>query len=369
MQRAGLALAAFLGGPPITNKKKKLSRRLKSEKGEYAWASWSNQKLLDTRICDLDLRIEHSELDARIRQLRKELRDQGFVFRPHFWLSDEWYSPDGVPGVGIPFFLVHPRLKSLENEHMLEVEGGTRDWCMKLLRHETGHAVVNAYQLHRRRSWQQHFGKSSVKYPDSYLPRPYSKRFVIHLDNWYAQSHPDEDWAETFAVWLTPRFDWRARYRGWPAVKKLEYVDTLMNEIKSHPPKVTNRRRESPVSSMRITLHQFYREKEARYGRDFAGFYDRDLRRLFSDKPEHKANEKASRYIRRVRHEVMNIVSNWASEYNYRINEVLKEMTNRCDRLDLRVGQDEDKLKLQLVAYLTTLIMDQLHAGGFHVTV
>ncbi|MEE9598635.1 MAG: hypothetical protein V3V96_17815, partial [Acidiferrobacterales bacterium] len=220
-----------------------------------------------------------------------------------------------------------------------------------------------------RRSWQQHFGKSSVKYPDSYLPRPYSKRFVIHLDNWYAQSHPDEDWAETFAVWLTPRFDWRARYRGWPALKKLEYVDTLMNEIKSHPPKVTNRRRESPVSSMRITLRQFYREKETRYGRDFAGFYDRDLRRLFSDKPEHKANEKASRYIRRVRHEVMNIVSNWASEYNYRINEVLKEMTNRCDRLDLRVGQDEDKLKLQLVAYLTTLIMNQLHTGGFHVSV
>ncbi|MEE9595531.1 MAG: hypothetical protein V3V96_02025, partial [Acidiferrobacterales bacterium] len=190
MQRANLVLAAFLGGPPIT-KKKKLSRRLRSEKGEYVWASWSSQKLLDTRICDLDLRIEDSELEARIRQLRKELRDQGFVFRPHFWLSDEWYSPDGAPGVGIPFFVAHARLKSLENERMLEVEGGTRDWCMKLLRHETGHAVVNAYQLHRRRSWQQHFGKSSVKYPDSYLPRPYSKRFVIHLDNWYAQSHPD----------------------------------------------------------------------------------------------------------------------------------------------------------------------------------
>ncbi len=230
MQRADPALAVFLGGPLIT-KKKEPSQRPRPKNSEYVWVSWSRQKLLDTRICDLDLRIEDSELEARIRQLRKELRNQGFVFRPHFWLSEEWYSPDGVPGVGIPFFLAHPRLKSLENERMLEVEGGTRDWCMKLLRHETGHAVVNAYQLHRRRSWQQHFGKSSVKYPDSYLPRPYSKRFVIHLDNWYAQSHPDEDWAETFAVWLTPRFDWRARYRGWPALKKLEYIDTLMNEI------------------------------------------------------------------------------------------------------------------------------------------
>ncbi len=123
------------------------------------------------------------------------------------------------------------------------------------------------------------------------------------------------------------------------------------------------------MSATRITLRQFYKDKEARYGRDFAGFYDRDLRRLFSEKLEHKANEKASRYIRRVRKEVMTIVSNWASEYNYRINEVLKEMIKRCDQLDLRVGQDEDKLKLQLVAYLTTLVMNQLHTGGFHVTV
>lgn len=357
-----------LGELPIRRKEAKLDVS-RQQQSRYTWASWPDEKLLDTRICDLDLRIDGSELEGRIKQLRKELRDRNFVFRPHFWLSDDWFCPDGIPGVAIPFFLAHPRLKKLEQERMLDVEGGTQDACMKLLRHETGHAFVNAYRIHRKRSWQHHFGKSSVKYPDSYLPRPYSKRFVIHLDNWYAQSHPHEDWAETFAVWLTPQSDWRTRYRGWPALKKLEYVDGLMCDIRSQQPRIATRRRAYPVNSMRSTLRRYYQEKEARYGKEFAEFYDRDLRRLFSDKPEHKNNEKASHYIRRVRMEVMNVVSRWASEYNYRINEVLKDMIRRCDKLDLHVAQDEDKLKLQLVACLTTLVMSQLHSGGFHVSV
>jgi hypothetical protein len=145
----------------------------------YEWASWSNRKLLDARLCDLGLRIHGSELEERIAQLYEELRERGLIFRPHFWLSDDWFCPDGIPGVAIPFFLAHPRLKSLEQEKMLEVEGGTAVEFIKLLRHETGHAIVNAYQIHRKRNWQKHFGRSSVKYPDRYLPRPYSKRYVI----------------------------------------------------------------------------------------------------------------------------------------------------------------------------------------------
>ena len=30
----------------------------------------------------------------------------------------------------------------------------------------------------------------------------------------YAASHPEEDFAETFAVWLTPRSNWRQSFPG-----------------------------------------------------------------------------------------------------------------------------------------------------------
>ena len=168
------------------------------------WATLSRERLLDLRICDLDLRIEGSEIERHLGTLYAELALHGFVFRPHCWLSDEWFSPDGTPGFAVPFYLAHPRLKRLEQDMMLEVEGGAEEHCLELMRHETGHALANAYRLHRRRDWQRHFGKSTQQYPKSYTPKPYSKRFVVHLDNWYAQSHPDEDWAETFAVWLRP---------------------------------------------------------------------------------------------------------------------------------------------------------------------
>ncbi len=194
------------------------------------WSQWSDQKLLDLKLCQLGVTIEDTPLEARIAELQQELTGRGLSFQPHFWLSAEWFSPDGVPGVAIPFYLAHPRLEKLERAQMLEVEGGTPDWCMKILRHEAGHAIDNGYKLRLRRRRQQLFGPSYLEYPDYYTPKPYSKSFVLHLDSWYAQSHPDEDFAETFAVWLNPHSDWKARYVDWPALKKLEYMDTLMHE-------------------------------------------------------------------------------------------------------------------------------------------
>ena len=214
------------------------------------WAEWSDERLLDLRLSDLDLRIQGSGLEPLIAQVRRELADRGLRFRPHFWLSDEWFSPDGVPGVAIPFYLAHPRLSRLEQSQMLEVEGGTPEWCLRILRHEVGHAVENAYHLRRLRRRRELFGLSSQKYPEYYTPKPYSKSFVLHLDSWYAQSHPDEDFAETFAVWLTPGSDWARRYQGWKALQKLEYVDALMKQIAGRPPAVTNRQRVEPLSRL-----------------------------------------------------------------------------------------------------------------------
>ena len=137
---------------------------------------------------------------------------------------------------------------------MLEVEGGTPSWCMKILRHEAGHAIDNAYKLRQRLRRQQIFGPSYMQYPAHYQPKPYSKSFVLHLDSWYAQSHPDEDFAETFATWLKPDSDWRTRYADWPAIKKLEYMDSLMQEIAGKPMIVKSRRKLEPISALRKTL-------------------------------------------------------------------------------------------------------------------
>jgi hypothetical protein len=125
-----------------------------------------------------------------------------------------------VPGIAVPFFLGHPRLLRLERRMLGEAEGSSRRWRQRLFRHELGHAVDTAFGLRRRRDWQRVFGRAGAPYSRDYTVRPGSKDYVLHLEHWYAQSHPTEDFAETFAVWLQPKARWRAEYSGWPALAK-----------------------------------------------------------------------------------------------------------------------------------------------------
>jgi len=333
----------------------------------HEWATWPDEQLLDVRLCDLPLSIEGSAVEAQLQQLAAELEAQRFLFRPHVWLSDEWFTPDGVPGIAIPFYLVHPRLAKLELNQMLEIEGGTPDWCLRILRHETGHAIENAYRLRRRRRRQQLFGKSSKPYPDYYSPKPYSKSFVLHLDMWYAQSHPDEDFAETFAVWLTPGSLWRERYAGWPALKKLEFMDDLMREIAGTPQPVAAQPPVDPLSSLQKTLREHYKAKREHYGLAHPVFYDRDLRRLFSDAPEFKSNKTAASFLSRHRKEVRRKVAGWTGEYQYTIDQVLEAMISRCRELNFRLAVSEDQAKLDFTILLTVQTMNYLHSGRHRV--
>jgi hypothetical protein len=331
------------------------------------WASWDDAKLLTLRLCDLDLAVEGSDLEPRIVQLGAELEARGLAFRPHVWLSDEWFTPDGIPGIAIPFYLAHPRLARLELHQMLEVEGGTHEWCMKILRHEVGHAIENAFHLRRRPRRKELFGSTRVDYPEYYSPRPYSKSFVIHLDAWYAQSHPDEDFAETFAVWLDPDSKWRERYRGWPALRKLEYMDELMASLAGRRPRVERQDRVDPLSSIRKTLKRHYDEKRAHYGVNRPEFYDRDLRRLFSDAPEHAHEPTAASFLTRYRREIRLLVGRWTHEYQYTIDQVLGDMIARCRELNLRLAGAPDHVKLEFAVLLTVQTMNYLHSGRHRV--
>ena len=87
--------------------------------------SLSDEELLAVRLCDLNVRIEGSELEPRVEKLLSALASRGLSMKPAFYLADEWLSPTGVPAIAIPFYLAHPRLKQLEMRQMMEVEGGT----------------------------------------------------------------------------------------------------------------------------------------------------------------------------------------------------------------------------------------------------
>src|SRR5215813_3833466 len=248
----------------------------------FAWASWSDERLLQLRLKDLKVTVDGTWLERCLHTVHDELGQRGLRIRPHAWISDEWLSAESTPGIAVPFYLAHPRLMRLERKMMSEVEGGTSQECMRILRHETGHVVQHSYQLQRRRRWQQLFGPSSKRYPRYYRPNPASKNFVQHLRLWYAQSHPDEDFAETFAVWLRPRSNWRTRYEGWPALRKLEFVDELMAEIATQRPQPAVRDRVDPLYELTETLAEHYKKKQAVYAVDTSTTYDRDLLRLFS---------------------------------------------------------------------------------------
>ncbi len=362
---AGLEPRQRLSSPHMAGKRAKRPRARRAR--QPAWAAWSDERLLEVRFCELGLQVEGTEIEARVERLYGELERRGLRFRPHVWLSTEWFSPDGVPGVAVPFFLAHPRLKQLERTQFLEVEGGTEEECMRLLRHECGHAIDTAYHLGRKRQWREHFGSPSEPYLQAYTPKPYSKRFVVNLERWYAQSHPSEDFAETFAVWLRPRSDWRTRYATWRgAKKKLEYVEGLMAEIAQKPQAVRCRERTESLAKLRTTLGDYYREKRERYAGEPREDYDRDLRRLFPEAEEAGASGRsAAQLLRRARPELRRAIARWTGQYRYTIDVVLEEMIERCEELGLRVFRAEEEALSDLTVMVTVQTMNHIH-GGHH---
>ena len=330
------------------------------------WINLSDEELLERKISQLGLKLEGSEIEPLIQQLYGELSQKGLAFHPPCHIGDEWIVPVGIPAIFVPFFLVHERLRKLERRMILEVEGETPEWFMRLMRHEAAHAYAYAYQLYRKKKWQQTFGLTSTEEtPQFYRPRPYSRSYVVHLDDWYAQSHPDEDFAETFAVWLTPGLDWRARYKGWKALQKLEYVDELMRSLAGKAPTYLPEYRVADHDCLNIKLKTHYARKRKLYEDMYPDFYDNDLRQLFAAGPEITERIKASDFLRQRRRPLLKAVGQWTNEKKYRINKLLTRLIERCDKLDLHLRGDDPQAHLQVSSYLTTLVMNYLFTGKF----
>src|SRR5258708_3401741 len=323
---------------------------------EPAWAALKDEELLAVRICDLGVRIEGSELEGRVNQFYNDLAARGVALRPDCYLGDEWFSPAGVPAIAIPFYLAHPRLKTLELHQILDVEGGSAEWCQMLLRHECGHAIDHAYQFSSRKDWQSMFGSHDVEYtPETYRPRPYSKSFVRHLPNWYAQAHPDEDFAETFAVWLsmTPE-QWREQYRGWKALDKLEYLHLLMEHAKTNPAKVTRGPRISDAGKLHNTLARYYTERRKVYAEDFPDFYDADLRAIFGNGEPGSALVAPA--MRKNRRALVASIVRWTGQRKYTVDMLERKLIWRCRKLRLTTPPDHDPASSALPAHLPSLL-------------
>ena len=318
---------------------------------------WSAEReaLLGRRISDIGLAIEGTRVERLVAELYRELDSRGLKFRPPVYLSDQWGCPDGTPLIGVPFYLADQRLERIEAEMAGSVEDD--DEAMRYLRHEAGHAVNYAFKLYERAEWRSHFGSFAKPYRERYRADPFSRAHVRHILGWYAQKHPDEDFAETFAVWLTPRLDWRAEYVGWPALAKLEYVDRLMREIANESPESpTPTDEDLPVRSMRYTLAAHYADDESLPIEDERQF-DADLRRIFLSGRDAPAGEPAAAFVVRHHREIVGRIAHWTGEPPGIVRSLVDHVSRRASALDLHVGGLEAAALIELTAFGTTVVM------------
>jgi hypothetical protein len=322
--------------------------------------SWETVRceLLHTRVCDLGLKIEGSPLEPLTERLYREFAAKGLAFRPPFYLTDSWGCPDRVPVLGIPFYLADRRLARIEEEQTGEIEDEAM--TMMLLRHEAGHTISYAYRLWKEPGWADVFGPFSRPYREVFHPQPSSREFVRHIyssqnGRTYAQKHPDEDFAETFAVWLTPRSAWRRRYRLWPALNKLRYVDRMMREIAERKPRRTGGKLLNPVEEMTMPLAEHYGQRAERFRAAAQGFVDHRLRAVF---PRFAGNSAipAKDLLRKHHKDLLERLVRWSSLDEGDADAILLKLEDRAAALRLRLPRRQEQEKLLDVAAMATAL-------------
>jgi hypothetical protein len=335
--------------------------------------NWETERyaLLNTRVCDLELHFEQTLLCRCIHKLYAELASKKLLFRPRYYFTcggDEWGCPDRVPIIGIPFHLADARLTRLERE--MGYTAYDRQDLMFLLRHETGHAVNYAYELYRTAEWMEFFGDFKSHYPINFKFKfnPFSRNYVKSQGEpkYYAQAHPDEDFAETFAVWLTPRANWRAEYRNWPALRKIEYIDRVMKRIRTQKPSVVAGPLDSPYHAKAYTLIEYYGEDLGNFKDKALGIYDDDLRRIFPASTNGHRRLPAKDLIRRNRRFLIGTIASWTGAREKVVVPVIQKFFQRSRELGLTVPADDDPYPLASLASLgTTVVMNYLHTGRY----
>jgi len=323
------------------------------------------REVLTKPIRDLNLKIEGSSVERFVQQLYRELDRKGLKkFRPKVYLSDEWGCPSEEPVIGIPFYLADPKLQKLERE-MNDLEDSRQ--IMMYLRHEAGHAFNYAYELYKTQEWHDRFGSFRKPYRDNYKPVPFSRSFVRHMEGWYAQKHPDEDFAETFAVWMTPRSNWRKRYKGWGAMQKLKYVERVGKKFGDVDPLRPQGDTDITVDEMSDTVEQFYANHTADTHAADELLLDTDLQDIFNVSPrKRKGVRPAADFLRDNRKVITDKLTYWTGVRRPLIKKLVDAIEKRSDELKLRVESENEKQNLtELTVFGTALARNYLARGKF----
>ncbi len=324
------------------------------------------EALLATRVRDLRLTLRGSPVERHVRRLEDELRQRRLRrFRPVFYLTDEWGCPSGQPIIGVPFYLAHPALARIERERN-DLE--TPREIMMYLRHEAGHAFNYAYEIYRRPEWRAMFGPFRRRYREDYTAVPFSRNFVRHLPGWYAQKHPDEDFAETFAVWLAPRAAWRRRYQGWPSLAKLEYVDRLARELADAEPPVPRGRADWTVEEMNLTVGQLFERTGSRSQALLAAAPDDDIGDIFLPRTaRRKLARPAWQIVEEHRLPLTDKIAYWTGVRRPLVRALVNRIVETCRTRGYQgVRGKEAHYLVALAAYGTTLAMNVLTRGKLH---
>ncbi len=323
--------------------------------------------LLPVPIKKLGLKLEGSSIERYVEQLFRDLQSKGLEhFRPAFYLTDEWGCPSEQPVIGVPFYLADPRLGAIESA-VNDIENERE--IMMYMRHEAGHAFNYAYELYKTDEWRELFGPFRRPYRDHYRFVPFSRNYVRHIAGWYAQKHPDEDFAETFGVWLTPRSNWREKYKNWPAMKKLRYVDRVAHELGKVPPVRPLGETDFTVADMEETIEEYYRQTTRDESQAIADLaLDVDLDDIFLN-PEQVSAErarKASEVVLEHRREVVDKVSYWTGARRSLVKTLVEAIARKADELGLVVDKTREREQIvELTVYMTTLAMNFFSAGRF----
>ena len=315
--------------------------------------------LLNTPLCLLDLQIKGSIAEECIQIVRKELKDKGLKFNFHYWISDDWFCADGIPGIALPFYLFNSKVAKLERETLGTLEGMTKIDCLKLIRHEVGHAIDNAFNLRNCREREALFGKSTQRYPKEYIRKPFSRNYVRHIRENYAQAHPDEDWAETFAVWLNPNSNWKKKYKDWKAIDKLNYLDSVMNTLKGRRAPIANKDTIDDISTIGITLRTYLNRKLKSKTKYNSPLFGRNISGIFRA----GTGRNAHTYLTKHEKELCITVAKSTDQYHYIVKDVLKELKTECKNKNLMLKMTNSQTRDALVHLLNKSTLNYLKQG------
>jgi len=329
----------------------------------------SIQKFLDLRFNQLPINIDYRPVKTKLNKFNIELLNRGFInFKPKYFIADEWFQPEGTLWIGIPFYLFSKKLTKLEEKMIGFVEGKEQQEFLRLLRHEAGHCFESAYKLSSLTKWRKLFGDPRKKYdPHVYRKKLTSKSFVSNLETGYGQSHPEEDFAETFAVCINPDINWQEIYKDQKiALKKLLYVDYLIHKFKNIPPKISTGKKMSEVNKLSKTLKRYYSSKRKLYADDIPSFYLRDLLEIFNqDDLKKYGTVKVSFFIKKRRKLFIKLIKKWLPQKIYNINLILDKLILISNENNLRVNKNNLFAEFELSVFVTAMLGRHAFQGEF----